>query len=206
MARLPRWVVPGIPHHIIQRGNHKETVFFSEDDKRLFLDILDFNRRKRGIEIWAYCLMENHYHIIGVPPAAHSLSKCIGETNRKYTTIINKTKEWTGTLWQGRFSSYPMDEAHTFKAVRYVEQNPVRAKLVQCAEHYKWSSAGPHVFGTPGPLLSEFYLLREIKDWRAYLEYLTPDDDVELFSKEAKANRPLGDREFINKLKKLIKQ
>lgn len=205
MPRLHRWVVPGIPHHVTQRGNHMETVFYSDDDRRFFLDLLDFNTRKERIEIWAYCLMENHYHFVGVPPAPDSFSKCIRETCKNYSKAINKARDWVGTLWQGRFFSCPMDEAHTFKAVRYVEQNPVRARIVQHAEHYHWSSAGPHVFGTPDPLLSDFYLLKEIKDWKAYLEFWAPDD-IEIFKKHKRSNKPLGSREFVNRLKLLTKR
>ncbi len=120
MARLARIVVPGCPHHLIQRGNRRQRVFFSEEDRGFYLTLLGRQAKKCGIAIWAFCLMENHVHLIAVPKAEDSFARGIGELHRQYTLVVNTREGWKGFLWQGRFISYPLDEGHTYAAVRYV--------------------------------------------------------------------------------------
>ncbi len=133
MARLARIVIPGLPHHITQRGNRRQTVFFSDQDYRAYLDLLGDWSAKGGLKIWAYCLMPNHVHLIGVPKTEDSLRAAVAETHRRYTRLINFREGWRGHLWQERFHSFAMDEAYVYRAVRYVELNPVRAGLVKKA-------------------------------------------------------------------------
>ncbi len=203
MARLPRIVVPDIPHHIIQRGNRNQTVFFSDDDKILYLNILAFNCALRQVKIWCYCLMDNHIHLIAVPQEAKNLARAIGETHRKYTYMINIRYNWKGYLFQGRFSSFPMDETYLYSCTRYVERNPVRAGLVKIAEEYPWSSARAHVYGLKNPLLSPIPLLNQIKDWSAFLRGEDKNDDLEQLRKNQSTGRPLGGEEFIDMLEKI---
>ena len=201
MARMARVVVPEIPHHIVQRGNRRQRVFFSRDDKLYYLSILAENARAHGLSVWAYCLMDNHVHLVIVPHDIQGLAKGIGDTHRSYSRRINFREGWRGYLWQGRFSSCPMDERHAYAAIRYVERNPVRAKMVNAAEEYEWSSARSHVLNQPDPILAgDERRTLEIYDWKAYLR--SEDDEVDLrsFRSGARTGRPLGDDRFIDKL------
>ncbi len=203
MARLPRVVIPVYPHHITQRGNRNQNVFFSKNDKWLYLELLKKEASKAGIAFWAYCLMDNHVHLIAVPGKKESLAKGIGETHKKYSRTINSRNDWKGYLWQGRFFSCPLDEGHLYAAVRYVERNPVRAGIVERAEDYCWSSARVHVFGDKDDLLSDNFLISEIPNWESFLREETNETDKRLFRSHARTGRPLGDNKFIDKLEKM---
>ena len=181
MPRIARIVIPGCPHHVIQRGNRRLKVFFSDEDKDLYLGLLRRHAEKHGILIWAYCLMDNHVHIVAVPRARDSLARGIGEAHRKFTNLINIRENWNGYLWQGRFISYPMDGGHLFAAVRYIERNPVRARIVSQAEQYRWSSAPAHVFNVKDDILSACPLTADIKDWASYLSRKDDDSEVRKF-------------------------
>ena len=124
MARIARVVIPNYPHHVIQRGNRNQDVFFSDKDKQAYIDILHEHASRAGVAFWAYCLMDNHVHLIAVPDHENSLARGIGEAHRKYTRMVNFREGWRGYLWQGRFNSYVMDERHLYAAIRYVERNP----------------------------------------------------------------------------------
>ncbi len=131
MPRIERVTVPSIPHHITQRGNRRQKTFFSNKDYTTYIDLMAEWCNRCGVEIWAYCLMPNHVHLIAVPDNEDSLAKAIGEAHRRYTRHINFRKGWRGHLWQGRFASYPMDEVYLMVAARYIELNPVKARLVR---------------------------------------------------------------------------
>ena len=130
MSRLPRLVIPGHPHHVTQRGNRRAQTFFEDNDYLLYQDLLAEAARKADAEIWAYCLMPNHIHVIIVPSDEDGLRRTFADAHRRYTGYINARMRVTGHLWQGRFGSVVMDEEHLAHAVRYVYLNPVRAKLV----------------------------------------------------------------------------
>ncbi len=117
-----------------------------------------------GVEIWAYCLMPNHVHLIAVPDNEDSLAKAIGEAHRRYTRHINFKKGWRSHLWQGRFASYPMDEVYLMVAARYIELNQVKARLVSKPELWKYSSAASRVYGKEDTILSETSPLNEMVD------------------------------------------
>ena len=147
MARIARVVIPDIPYHITQRGNRRQRVLFSDDDRIAYLELLSTAARTHAVEVWAYCLMDNHIHVIAVPRKIIGLAKAFAETHQRYTRMINFRKGWRGYLWQGRFFSCALDEPHLYAAMRYVEKNPVRAKMIERAEDYRWSSARAHVLG-----------------------------------------------------------
>ena len=125
MARLPRLTLPDLPYHVTQRGNRRQAVFFREADRGLYLTLLREQATRYGLEVWAYCLMTHHVHLIVVPRQEQSLPRAIGETHRRYTRAIHCREGWRGYLWQGRFGSVLLDEPHLLAAVRYVERNPV---------------------------------------------------------------------------------
>ena len=204
MARLARVVVPGLPHHIVQRGNRRQPVFFREEDRLVYLNYLKSCGEQFGIDFWAYCLMVNHVHLIAVPKQENSLAKAIGRAHEAYTRFINFREGWRGYLWQGRFSSYPLDEAYLYAAVRYVERNPVKARLVKKAEDYPYSSAKAHVFGLRDPLLTDNFLTEEIKDWRSFLLGEDNDRDQVLFEQHSRTGRPLGTETFLKTLEQRL--
>ena len=206
MARIARVVVPNYPHHIIQRGNRSQNVFFSDKDKELYLNLLHKYTVEIGITFWAYCLLDNHVHLIAVPQKENDLAKGIGETHKNYTKIINFREGWKGYLWQGRFISYPLDERYLYAAIRYVERNPVRAGLVKRAEDYHWSSAKAHVFKEKDILLSDNFLLSEIEDWASHLSETDEEKDRNLFKRHTRTGRPLGDEKFLVSLEEITKR
>ena len=146
MARLARIVVPDVAHHVTQRGNRRQEVFFCDEDYAHYRDLIAASCREQGVSCLAWCLMPNHVHLILRPSTNDGLRAALAEAHRRYSRRINFSKGWTDYLWQGRFASYPMDEAHLMIAIRYVELNPVKAKLAKTAEH--WPSTIP---GTPIP-------------------------------------------------------
>jgi putative transposase len=129
MVRIARVVAPEYPHHITQRGNRRQDTFFCDDDYRLYMKLMAESCSIFGVAIWAYCLMPNHVHFIAVPQTENSLKLAIGDAHRRYTRHVNFRENWRGHLWQGRFASYLMDEKYLLAAARYIELNPVRAKL-----------------------------------------------------------------------------
>lgn len=204
MARLARVVAPGYPHHVVQRGNRRLPTFFCDDDYRLYLKLMCEWCEIFHVDIWAYCLMTNHVHLIAVPETEDGLRKAIGEAHRRYTVAVNRREGWTGHLWQGRFSSVVMDEPHLLTAARYVELNPVRAKMVAAAGQYPWSSAGAHLAGKDDGLVKVEPLLSMITDWEAFLEEPEQQADYDIFKATEKSGRPLGDVGFVDKLEILL--
>jgi putative transposase len=203
MPARGRIVIPELPHHIIQRGNRRQKVFFCDQDRQLYVKLLLKYARKAGVVFWAYCLMENHVHFIAVPSNERSLAAAFGSTHKVYTKIVNEREGWKGFLWQGRFLSFAMDEIHLYAAVRYVELNPVRAGIVKKAEAYPWSSAKAHVLKTREPLVSECFLDEQIKDWASYLGQKTVDSEMNLLRNHTRSGLPLGREDFIAKLEKM---
>jgi len=203
VARFARVVVPGCPHHLIQRGNRRQRVFFSDEDKAFYLTLLGRQAERCGISIWAFCLMENHVHVIAVPEAKDSFARGFGEVQRRYTLVINTRENWKGFLWQGRFISYPLDDGHAYAAIRYVERNPVRAGMVERAEMYEWSSARAHVRRDIHPLLSAFPMETSIPNWSAYLGQTDSPETVDEFHQHERTGRPLGREDFVKRLEAL---
>lgn len=203
MARMARVVVPHIPHHITQRGNRSQKVFFSDKDKEYYIELLCKHALVWGVSFWAYCLMDNHVHLIAVPEKEESLARGIGDTHKYYTRMVNFRENWRGYLWQGRFSSFPLDEKYLYAAIRYIELNPVRAGIVRRAEDYKFSSASAHVYKKKEMLLSDNFMIKEVKDWKSFLEQGDDKNDAQLFERHSRIGRPLGKIEFIEKLEKI---
>ena len=200
MVRIARVSVLDVPHHVTQRGNRRQNVFFKNEDKIAYLKILKEQCRLFKLSIWAYCLMDNHIHLVVVPRAKESLARGIGETNRLYARMINFREGWKGYLWQGRFQSSPLDEQYLYCAVRYVERNPVRAGLVEKAEQYPWSSACAHVEHERDEVLDHFYLLDEIRNWRKYLDSSEAVENIDKIRLHSRTGRPTGSVDFLKKL------
>ncbi|MFH1824584.1 MAG: transposase [Candidatus Firestonebacteria bacterium] len=200
MARIARVVVPGLPHHITQRGNRRQDVFFQESDYERYILLLREWCDRCKVQIWAYCLMPNHVHLIAVPETEESLSRGIGEAHRRYTRMINFREGWRGYLWQGRFASYPMDERYLISAVRYIELNPLRAKMVSEPWEYAWSSAYAHINGKDDRLARVQVLLEMVGDWKEFLLGGMKKEELEQIRCHSRTGRPLGDASFIARL------
>ncbi len=190
----------GVPHHVVQRGNRRQPVFFSTADYKAYLRIMATWCRKEQVEVWAYCLMPNHVHMVAVPENEQGLARAVGEAHRRYTVRVNQRENWRGYLWQGRFSSYPLDEQYLLAAVRYVEQNPVRARLVERAWQYEWSSAAAHVRKRDDVLVKVKPMLGRVAHWRDYLGTEPDSTDTEMLRRHLRTGRPLGSPEFVESL------
>ena len=206
MARMARLVVPHHPHHVTQRGNRRQEVFFSNSDYRTYLDLLKEFCIEARTEVWAYCLMPNHVHLILVPSHEDGLRAALAEAHRSYTRRVNLREGWRGHLWQERFASFPMDEKYLLACARYVELNPVRAKLVKKPESWKWSSAKAHLAARDDGIVRVRPLLDRVPDWTAFLRAGLEEESLEAIRSGERTGRPLGTAGFIDKLEGLTKR
>ena len=200
MARLARATAAGVPHHVTQRGNRRQPVFFCEADYAAYGDLLAEGCRAAGVAIWAYCLMPNHVHLILVPSTPDGLRAALGEAHRRYTRRVNFREGWRGYLWQGRFASFAMDEPYLLACARYVELNPVRAGLVARAEEWRWSSAAARLAGRDDRLVEASPLLDRVGDWAAFLAGGLDPADYAVIRAGERTGRPLGSPGFVGAL------
>ena len=203
MPRMARVVVPNYPHHVTQRGNRRQKTFFSHEDYRSYFQLLVTAKAKANVDIWAYCFMPNHVHLVVVPKNIDGLAAFFSDSHRRYTRRVNLRNGWRGHLWQERFHSFVMDEQHLSAAVRYTELNPVRAGLCDRPEDWRWSSVHAHLNGEDDALVSVTPMLERAKDWPSYL--MSPNSETELgaIRKHTRTGRPVGDRQFIATLELL---
>jgi putative transposase len=147
MPRDRRIVVTGCAHHITQRGNHREVIFTSDEDRRTYLRYLRESATRTHVSLLGFALMSNHVHWIATPPEENALAETFGRTHYRYSHYFQASRQLTGHLWQGRFRSFALGPDHLVRALLYIELNPVRAGLVRSAIEYRWSSARAHVTG-----------------------------------------------------------
>ena len=204
MPRIARIVAEGFPHHITQRGNRRQKVFFSESDYQRYLDLLRLHSKLFNLDIESYCLMPNHVHLILVPHKKDNLALAVGRTHQKYTSIVNKRENWRGYLWQGRFSSFILDEKYLLAATRYVLLNPVKAGIVKKPWDYKWSSARHHLGLKKDPIITGTFLKDMVDDWRAFLSREIGSSEEKLIKLHERTGRPLGEDSFVEKLEKML--
>jgi putative transposase len=202
MARLARVVIPGLPHHITQRGNRRERVFFEDTDYAVYLDLISRAAKGAGTAIWSYCLMPDHVHFIMAPSTPDGLRETFAEAHRRYTARIHQRFKWTGHLWQGRFGSVAMDDDHMLAAARYVPMNPVRTGMVARPEDWPWSSARAHLAGRDDGIVSVAPLAAWIDDFAAFLAH--PEDEAAMGEvlRSASTGRPAGAAEWLADLEK----
>ena len=200
MARLARVVIPDLPYHVTQRGNGGQRVFFSDEDYEAYRDLLAAAAREARVGVWAWCLMPNHVHLILCPSDEGGLRRALARAHRAYAGRIHARRRRTGHFWQGRFGAVAMDESHLVAAYRYVALNPVRAKLVQRAEDWRWSSARALLgLGDDG--------LTDVAPARTRLprfaDLLETNEDVEATQRLRKGEsvgRPIGSDAFVSML------
>ncbi len=201
MARIGRFVVPDLPHHVTQRGNRRGTVFFGEDDYALYRDLLREACAREGVAVWSYCLMPDHVHLILTPRTPEGLGRALGKAHRRYSSFINARLRVTGHLFQARFASVVMDEAHLMTAARYGALNPVRARLVETARDWRWSSAPAHLDGRDDGLVTVAPLLDRCGGRFADLLESEADPAALAALRAAETlGRPLGSPDFLDRL------
>ena len=203
MARMARVVVPGYPHHILQRGSRKQQTFFSPDDYHYYRWLLATRRRETGVEVWAWCLMPNHVHLVVVPERERSLADCCAFVHKRYADRVNTRQGWTGHLWQARYRSFVMDEAHLLAAVRYVELNPVRARLCETPTQWPWSSVHAHLAGRSDDLVTVEPMLQRVSDWHRYLSAGSSPRMEDRLRRHTQNGRPAGDEAFIARMERI---
>jgi len=206
MPRLPRTVCARAPHHITQRGNRREKVFFTDDDRQAYLGWLQDYAAKHGVQVLAYCLMSNHIHLVAVPKAEDGLQQVLKPLHMRYAQRINRTRGWKGHLWQGRFFSSALDEDYLWAAIRYVERNPVRARIARRAENYRWSSAPAHCGLTEDTVLTtDREWLRQVKsvgNWSKWLAEGDRPEQLEVLRRHVERGLPCGAERFIRRLER----
>ncbi len=207
MPRLARTVTARVPYHITQRGNRRESVFFTDEDYMAYLGWLKDYAERSKADILAYCLMTNHVHLVAVPESDDGLHHLLKPLHMRYAQRINRAKGWKGHLWQGRFFSSALDETYLWAAVRYVERNPVRAKIVRKPENYRWSSAAAHCGLIDDPVLTRksswVRQFAEIGDWSAWLAEGDEPQALEVLRRNVERGLPCGAPKFIQKLERL---
>ena len=204
MPRSKRIIIPGVPHHITQRGSRRQNVFFVEADYDVYLALLVFYARKNGVEIVAYCLMTNHVHLLLVASDEDSIRATLQVTHKRYSEYINTRQGWNGHLWQERFYSCPVDPDYFWVALRYIERNPVKAEMVPHASLYPWSSSVAHCG------IREDTVLTNAKKWRELIasrenwyEWLGEDESREQIlhlKKATSRDMPCGSESFLDQI------
>lgn len=194
MPRPVRGLVDGYVYHVLNRGNAKQTVFHKEFDYRVFIGLIgDFKERFPGVKLLAYCLMPNHFHFVLRPEQGGDLSKFMQQLVTTHVLRYHKHYGTSGHLWQGRFKSFVIqDDDHLLTVLRYVEGNPVRARLADSAEKWPWSSHRERVQGAR--VLVDESPIELPADWRAYVdEPLTPKE-LETLRESVVRQSPFGER------------
>lgn len=204
MARLARVVIPGVPHHVTQRGNGRAQTFFSPGDYRLYLDLLARHCKASEVSIWGWVLMPNHVHLILTPRDADGLRRALSKVHRAYAGHVHARQKRTGHFWQGRFGCVAMDEAHLAAALRYVALNPVRARLVKRATDWRWSSVHAQLGQAETPPVTDTAPVRaRYPDFAALIAEGEDADMFEALRQAETIGRPLGDERFLSRLSRL---
>ena len=201
MARLARFVLPGIPHHVTQRGNGRQRVFFGDDDYAAYRDLLAVHCATHGVAVWSWVLMPNHVHLILVPEHADALRGALSKVHRAYAGRIHAREKRTGHFWQGRFGCVAMDEPHLLAALRYVALNPVRAQLAARAQDWRWSSVHALLDPVRGDGLTDTVpVLERVPDFVALLRSGEDETMSSLLRRSESTGRPLGDSRFLDRV------
>ena len=203
MARLARAVFAGIPHHVTQRGNGRAQTFFGDEDYQLYRDLLAEHAAAAGVEVWSWVLMPNHVHLILVPPEPDALRRALAPVHRRYAGHVHARLKRTGHFWQGRFGCVAMDEDHLAAALRYVALNPVRARLVERASDWPWSSVHVHLGRIPDDgLTTKAPVLSRYPDFETLIAGGEDEQQSTKLRRAESIGRPLGDDAFLTRLER----
>jgi len=204
MPRTARAIIASYPHHVVQRGNNKQDVFFDGEDRAKYCALLEKYSEKWKAPILAYCLMTNHVHLLVKPKEDASLYKMMQGVSLCYTQFVNRKYGRTGRLWESRYHSCIVDrDVYLWAVARYIETNPVRARMVEKAEDYPYSSAPSHVAGVKDGLLGEeLFDKAQRKDYRAFIRTAVSAGDMDRVRYHTRSGRPLGKDAFVSRLEK----
>ncbi len=206
MSRLARVVVPGMPHHIVQRGVRRLDVFRDDQDRLLYLKLFAQSSFRYQLTVRSYALLSNHVHFVATPARHESIHKVFHWCHGAYVGYFNEKYSLTGHLWEQRPFSCVLSEAHLRNTMRYVELNPVRARMVNCATDYRWSSARAHTLGSADPLLTheDRFSIPGWAEWLADAEY---DPKVDDYIRACTfSGRPCGDEAFVRDVERLTQR
>ena len=206
MAGLARIAIVNTPHHVTQRGNARQFLLTTDQDRLVYLELLRRYTCLYDVSLLGYCLMSNHVHLLLVPQRAESLAAALKNAHGRYATYWNAAHQSSGHVWQGRFFSCPLDDAHLWLALRYAERNPVRARLVRNAEEWPWSSAAAHCGAsqTDAFLDTESWRRRWTPaSWREYLVDHEHTADLRALRDCTHTGRPLGSSAFVRSLEEM---
>ncbi len=202
MSRIARLVGTGYPHHVIQRGNNREKVFLDEEDFQKYISLLEKYSSEKEASILAYCLMTNHVHLLIKPLKEDSLYKMMQGITLCYTQYFNRKYFRTGRLWECRYHSCIIDgDKYLWSVSRYIEKNPVRAKMVKKAEEYIYSSARTHITGEANSLLKEqLFAEGEMTEYKLLMKSKEREEEFEEIRTMTRVGKPLGGDDFIAEL------
>jgi putative transposase len=215
MARLGRYFVAGQPLHVIQRGNNRKAIFFADEDYSQYRDWLAEAAEEYGCAVHAYVLMPNHVHLLVTPKRKESLPRLMQSLGRRYVRYINFSRGRSGTLWEGRYRAAPIDaEDHFLACCRYIETNPVRARLARGPREYRWSSYAAHAYGKPDPLAADHPLFKKLgrtgaarqAEYRALCREALAKDFVAALRAATNGGWALGDERFRRRIAKAAKR
>ena len=209
MPRKPRFYLPGVPVHVVQRGHSREPVFFETGDYQAYLHWLQEASERYDCAIHAYVLMTNHIHILATPKKQDSISLMMQYTGRRYVPYINHSYGTSGTIWEGRYkSSMIHDEEYLLTCMRYIELNPVRANMVKSPGAYRWSSYGKNARGKPNTLVQSHSLYQALgrtekqrqEAYRALFKAHLEEKDLKDIRASWQTGTPLGNDYFRQKI------
>jgi putative transposase len=211
MPRRPRIIFPGIPLHIIQRGNNRQACFFADEDYLFYLDWLKEYAQGSGCLIHAFVLMTNHVHLLLTPSFSYSAGELMKRLGQRYVQYVNKTYKRSGTLWEGRFrSSIVQQEEYLFSCQRYIEMNPVRAEIVKHPGEYRWSSYRTNGQGEKSELITPQNLYLSLgksrkereEAYRELFRYDLEPGEIDKIRKATNGNFALGNERFSEEISK----
>lgn len=204
MARQARIVISNTHHHISQRGNRGDNVFFEKQDYQTYLDLLQEQCARFQVSIYSYCLLPNQVHLILEPKNAELMARAVGETHRRYTNHINTRQNWRGHLFQDRFFSYATDEQHALRAARFIETLPVTLKIAPEPQNYLWSSAKSRIKVIQNSFLKDFQSFHDTQNWQDYLARPIDPTEMNQIQLHLQTGRPRGSELFLNNIEEQI--
>lgn len=205
MARLPRMDLPGVPQHVRQRGNNRQPCFLDDNDRRNYLEALAEALHETDCRLHAYVLMDNHVHLLVTPPRAGATGRMMQQVGRRYVGLFNARHGRSGTLWEGRYKACLVDnEGYLLRCARYIDLNPVRARITESACDYRWSSCAALCGLRPDRLLSLHPTQRALgpsaqargSAYQALLDEAIPDEEMQAIRLYLQQQRAWGRDDF----------
>ncbi|MFA5363372.1 MAG: transposase [Candidatus Omnitrophota bacterium] len=202
MPRGPRCILPGLPHHALQRGNNRGVIFHNQADKEYFLDNLKKSSFENKVAIGAYCLMSNHFHLLLYPESKEGFIRFMKYISQIYSQHFNRIYKRTGKLWENRYKLNIVDPEFEWVISRYIEQNPVRAGMVRAAEEYQYSSARMNLEGGRDEIVTKDIVKGKRDKYKEFFSENTPESRKLLLRlrEVTQQEKVFGGADFIRQL------